>query len=217
MTSTSQTTQVYDQIMTKVFSGDYAPGAKIVERDLADELQVSRMPVRMALSQLVAQGILVGGQKQRSVRMREYPPGEIAQLYQFREIIECGAVRAAGQCATAEQLAAIDQICDQMQAEVAKLRFDARWSNLDHAYHASFAHASGNQWLIQSIDSLLKQSHYVLYCLRWKLRPDMDANEIRQRKQNNVNIHRQVVQCIRVGDIDGAEETMRGHIRRSTL
>lgn len=189
---------------------------KIVERDLAQELQVSRMPVRMALAKLVTQGILLGGQKQRSVRMREYTPRETADLYQFREIIECGAVRIVAMRATAEDLNAIEDICDQMQAEVNTLRYDARWSNLDHAFHESFARVSGNEWLIRSMDSLLRQSHYVLYCLRWKMHPRMSDDEIRNRKQNIVDVHRKIVQCCRIGDAQGAQEGMGDHIRRST-
>ena len=60
---------VYEQIVRSVFSGDRIPGSKVVEQDLADELGVSRIPVRESLGRMLGQGLLVGDGAGRGVRI----------------------------------------------------------------------------------------------------------------------------------------------------
>lgn len=207
--------QAYDRLARKIFSGELPPGSKLIERDLTEQLNISRMPVRIALSQMVAQGMVVGGQKQRSARVRHYSPGEIAQLYQFREVVECGAVRAASERAGAQELAQLCALCDAMQEQVGCRRVLARWAELDRAFHETIAAASGNEWFRSTNKLLLQQTHYVLFHVRGHLWAGLADAALRQRMQTVVDVHRQIVSHIQVGDADGAEQAMRDHVRMS--
>lgn len=207
--------QAYDHLTRKIFSGELPPGSKLIERDLAEQLNISRMPVRIALSQMVAQGVVVGGQKQRSVRVRQYSPGEVAQLYQFREVVECGAVRAASERADTDDLAQLRQICDDMQDHVGCRRVLSRWAELDRAFHEAIAVASDNEWFCSINKMLLQQTHYVLFRVRGHLWSELQDHALNRRMQAVVDVHRRIVSHIQVGDADGAEHTMRDHVRMS--
>lgn len=214
--ATHQSQKAYDLLLDKMFSGEIAPGSKLIERDLAKQLNVSRMPIRIALSQMVVQGIVVGGQKQRSVRLREYSPDEVTQLYQFREVVECGAARAAAQRATGKDLEKLDDICDQMESQCGQRRAKDRWADWDHAFHETIAQASGNEWFRATNSLLLRQTHFVFYRLHWKLWwADLSEADLTRRMLNVVQVHREIARFIRLGDADRAEQAVRQHIQTS--
>lgn len=111
-----------DAVRALIIDGELPPGARLVERALADRLGVSRVPVREALRDLVAEGYAVtratGG-----IAVRDYPADEVAELFEIRSALESVLLRraiaglspvAAGQLrdcldATGESLAAGDR------------------------------------------------------------------------------------------------------------
>lgn len=215
MTTATESKVVRDRIIDKIFSGKVQPGSRLIERELAEELGVSRIPVREALNQMVAQGVLIGGQKRRSVRVRKYTADEIRQLFEFREMIEAGAARAAAQNADARSVAALQTICRKMSAEVERARFNDTWTDLDHAFHDQIAEASGNEWIAATLHMLLRQCHYVFYRLRLQLLSMLSDQAIAQRKARVIKAHNAVLERIKARDPDGAERAMRLHIRQS--
>ena len=75
--------KVYNEIVKTILSGNIAPGTRLIERDLASDLGVSRVPVRAALAKLVSQGLLIGGQNGQGVWVRQYSASEIQDLYYY--------------------------------------------------------------------------------------------------------------------------------------
>ena len=69
-------TTVRDRIRREIVSGAIVPGARLVERNLAAELGVSRVPVREALRDLVAEGYAVD-RATRGIAVRDYPAADI--------------------------------------------------------------------------------------------------------------------------------------------
>ena len=80
-------TTVRDRIRREIVSGAIVPGARLVERNLAAELGVSRVPVREALRDLVAEGYAVD-RATRGIAVRDYPAAEIDELFDIREALE---------------------------------------------------------------------------------------------------------------------------------
>ena len=79
--------QVYDQILHAIENGLIAPADRIVQEKLADELMVSRTPVREALLRLQQEGILTAVDR-GGFTIRQATPREIIELYQAREAVE---------------------------------------------------------------------------------------------------------------------------------
>ena len=152
--SNSNGKTVYDRVIEYLFSGDKPPGSKVVEQELADELGVSRIPIRESLGKLVGQGLLVGEKGGRGVRMREYSIEEIRQLYEARGTIEGGIARAATRAATETDIARLQIICEQAESEIGHYG-SKRWAELDHAFHAALADASHNERLAHQLKLML--------------------------------------------------------------
>ncbi len=88
----SRTEAVAQAIERAIFDGVYAPGERLVERELAASLGVSKTPVREALRDLVGRGLVVN-HPYRGVRVREITAEMIENLYGLRLLLEPAAVR----------------------------------------------------------------------------------------------------------------------------
>src|SRR5579859_1957474 len=96
-----------------ILSGKYKPGDRLNESQIARELNISRIPVREALSQLHEQG-LVQNRERRGMFVTNIGPQELLQISSLRIILETEALRLAQKRMTPQILAALEQIVDRM-------------------------------------------------------------------------------------------------------
>jgi DNA-binding GntR family transcriptional regulator len=68
------------KLVRLIFSEAYLPGERLVERDLAAQLSLSRIPVGACLQKLASKGILLRDEARRDLRLRDYTPAEVAHL-----------------------------------------------------------------------------------------------------------------------------------------
>ena len=95
--------------------GGCRPGARLVERHLAAELGVSRVPVREALRDLVAQGYAVN-RATRGIAVRDYPESEVDELFEIRRALEALVIRRAADGLPAPALAGWRQALAQARS-----------------------------------------------------------------------------------------------------
>jgi DNA-binding GntR family transcriptional regulator len=214
--ATSNGESVYDRVVQHIFfSGNITPGSKVVEKKLADELGVSRIPIRESLRQLAGQGLLVSGHNGQGARLRKYTAEDIRQLYELRELLEGGAARAAARAATDTDIARMEMICEQTAAEVGDYG-SKKWADLDHAYHNALADASHNERIARSLKQLLTECHYIFYLYPSHYgRPKPSDEEARALMQNVLDDHQTLLRLICAGDADTAERTAREAMRIS--
>jgi DNA-binding GntR family transcriptional regulator len=96
--------QVYAAIRERISSGSLARGSRVHQEDLAEELGVSRTPVREALRRLAAEG-LVEMRTNRGARVADIDQGSMRGAYEARLVVEPGAARLAAQRRPGEPLA----------------------------------------------------------------------------------------------------------------
>jgi DNA-binding GntR family transcriptional regulator len=87
---------ISDEIRSRIFSGVFPPGTRLVERNLADEFGVSRFPVREALRILHKEG-LVEHLPTRGIVVRKPGRAEVEEIFDIRESLEVLAARLAAQ------------------------------------------------------------------------------------------------------------------------
>jgi DNA-binding GntR family transcriptional regulator len=210
-----KTQTLYDRVVQHVFTPDLLPGTRLVERQLADELGVSRVPLRECLARLVAQGALVGGDGRQGVRVRDYSATEIRQLYELREMIEGGAARGAAKAATDDELNELGAICKLAEKEIGNYG-SARWADLDQRFHNGVAAASHNGRYANALCSMLAECYYVFYLYlpqRARVRPTAaEATKLMRRVAKD---HRALLDRVCARDADGAEKVAREHMRIS--
>ena len=115
--------RAYQQLLASIADGTLAPGQRIRQAELADNLGVSRQPISHALHLLKRQGLVeeTGG---RGLRVAGLDPRRVLQLYQLREVIDGLAARLAAQNVAA-RLASPSEI-DNLKRHLARgTAFDA--------------------------------------------------------------------------------------------
>src|SRR5690606_29046109 len=120
---------------SRMRSGDISYDDRLVDHEIAAELQVSRMPVREALLQLTNEGLLEG--TSRGFMLRRFTPADIAQIFEIRMLLEPEAAAAACLQANLEGLALMNKAAnasekahaaaDPMQYMIANAEFREGW------------------------------------------------------------------------------------------
>jgi DNA-binding GntR family transcriptional regulator len=111
----SESERVTRRLRDEILDGTRAPGDRLVERDLADELGVSRVPVRDALRTLVGEGLVTPRPRSWAV-VREFTASDVADLNEVRAAFEPLAFRLAAQRRTP---AGLDRLRATVDAELA--------------------------------------------------------------------------------------------------
>lgn len=94
----------YERVRAAIVENRYAPGERLVEQRIAEELGLSRTPVREALRLLQAEGLVVS-ERNRGAVVRPLSATEVEDLYGLRSRLECYAVELAAARSTEPELA----------------------------------------------------------------------------------------------------------------
>lgn len=195
----SLTELAVERIRHAIVGGRLQLGAQISEAALALELGISKTPVREALLQLRAEG-LVDVHPQRGTFVFLAEPGEVAQICRFREIIETAALVDAMAADTAGLVAELD-------ANLRCPTSERALPDLDAEFHAIVVRRSNNGYLR---DAYRLVEHKV-HALRWRLPPHNDQIAGCQDK------HALIVERIRAGAATQAQSLLRDHIRATEV
>ncbi len=144
--------RVTRQLRDEIISGLRPPGSKLVERDLAAELGVSRVPIRDALRTLVTEGLVTSRPRTWAV-VRTFTPADVEDLHEIRSAIEVLAFRLAAQRWEEEGLARLRADLDrQLAAARAGDAGEARRAAAD--FHETVTALAANE-LLGEIEHLL--------------------------------------------------------------
>ena len=192
--------QVYEAIRERITSGSLARGARVHQEDLAEELGVSRTPVREALRRLAAEG-LVEMRTNRGARVADVDQAGMRVSYEARTVIEPGAARlAAGQRLEAP----LARMRAALAAQRRSVRNVQRSFEANREFHLALAAASGNEFLSQFAERL------------WVARIGETIYErqveTQERMLLDVREHEQILEAIEAGDGRRAESLTRRHL-----
>lgn len=192
--------RVYQALREQIFAGTLAPGARLVELQLAAQFDVSRTPVREALKRLTAEG-LVSLDSARGMVVRDLDPREVEQIYLIREVLEGLAARLAVHAATAAEVGKLHLLMDMMEESARNQRWEVVvQANLK--FHEVLLAASGNERLCSMARSL---QDFV-----WRFSSVAFTNHARVEKV--LTEHRAIVAALEAGDADRAETLARQHM-----
>lgn len=137
---------VFECLRTSIVSGDLAPGQRIVEADLAKQLEVSKSPVREAILQLKQDGLVIDAPKGRGVVVAPLKPSDVREIYAVREAIETLAARILAANPSPDRLAPVQTILERMRQ--ANEEGDVRHQfEYDVEFHTAMCNATGNRRL----------------------------------------------------------------------
>jgi DNA-binding GntR family transcriptional regulator len=147
--------QVFDHLREEILSSRLKPGQELNELALSAELEVSRGPIREAISRLESEG-LVKVTPRRGAIVAELTDEEFVEAYQVREALETLAIRLAVPRIEADEIERLRALHEEMTEFVAndqiKEFFDA-----NSAFHQQIVDASGNAKLGEHYRLLMAQ------------------------------------------------------------
>jgi DNA-binding GntR family transcriptional regulator len=202
MPETSLTRVAYDRIRDAIVYGPLDLGEPLSENALARALGMSKAPIRAALHELRARG-LVDVVPHSGTYVFSPAARDIEELCDFRALLEGQAVRSAMQHNAPALLAALDAVIEAMRQADTSSRDAAK--RLDSEYHQLFITHCGNQYLTDAYATIGAR----VEALRFRF---MDTTVFRHKAQAE---HIEIVELLHAGRVTRAVSMLEEHIART--
>jgi DNA-binding GntR family transcriptional regulator len=191
--------EAYRYLRDRILNAELAAEALINPTEVAERLGISRMPVREALRQLDAEGLVSMRPNRRAVVTR-LSADEVEDLFEMRAELEALAVRSAVLRLTDEIRAELTMLMQRMD----RVRHDCReWLARHDEFHQYMCQLSGRKYLSQGIWRIRHTVRpYILTFVK-----EFDAYEMQGFE------HATLLEAVLSGDADFAADTMRHHVR----
>lgn len=188
---------VYSETLDGIIKGEYKANQIINEQELVSKFGFSKSPVREALLSLCDEGVLrnIPRYGYEVVRLTSR---DVDQILHFRFILEGGLLKDCCGQITKEQLEHLyhlDDLCNESAEDM--------WVHWEHNvnFHLALSACSGNVYALQQLKrsmDILKRAYAQFYWDKW------DA----KYNPTDMRYHRDILACIKAGDIDGALEKL---------
>lgn len=206
--------QIYNQIHDAIISGQYAVGDKLPsEKDLCAMFNVSRVPVREALSALELNGLVdsmqgAGVYVKRTTSAEDKWVNEVEpqDIIRARMVLEPDVARLAATQINDEQHAELGGIIERFRKEAED---DTYTTDVDKEFHLFLAKTSGNTLYVMMMEMVFKTMEQRM----WELILSRTIATPKYRDQNNRE-HLHIAQAVLDGRADDAYAFMKDHMER---
>jgi DNA-binding GntR family transcriptional regulator len=196
----------YTFLRQRLISGFYEPGSQLKEERIADELGISRTPVRAALKRLVNDGLVVSAAN-RGMFVAEWTDRDIQDIWDLRLVLEPHAAALAAARATENQISEMRALNDRMRT-ILQSRRQSRVDEMqaiNFEFHTRIIEAAGSPRLktvaMQTAGTpMLIGTYYV-----------MEETHI----QRSLHHHEDIVTAILLRDSEAASKAMWVHLKIS--
>jgi DNA-binding GntR family transcriptional regulator len=138
---------VYQSLRAQIISGTLKPGQRLRQEELSRELDVSRVPLREAMTRLAADGLIVLSPR-RGYAVTSLQSNEILEIFELRAVVEEHAAYRAAYARTKEDIAEVERILKASEAiDLQSGRNIESWLQLNYEFHARIIGASGRNHL----------------------------------------------------------------------
>ncbi len=192
---------VYEEVRQAIIELRLKPGEALREAAIAEQLGVSKTPVREALARLEQEG-LVETTSFKGAVVSGYSPEDLQEIYELRELLEGAAARAAAASASDEALERLRTLVAESRALHAEDDL-AGLAELLGAFDLVIYDQVANERIRALIENL--KAHLA--------RIGRLTEDIPGRVKASVEEHAAIVDAIVARDADEAERSMRAHIR----
>jgi DNA-binding GntR family transcriptional regulator len=200
--SSSLKDMAYQTLRRMILTGELPAGTQITEAEIAEQLQVSRTPIRESIMQLEHEGLL-RIVPYKGIFVYEMTMNDMRDLLQLRYWLELHAVEEAAVRVTDRDTAEMEELVrDQEQALQAGDMFE--FMELDRRLHLRIAQAVGNAKLVKALENLRDQ--LVACGLRGLGKRDRAAQVLDE--------HREIIESLKANDPEGAVRAMNQHFVR---
>ena len=192
---------VYEELKLAIIDLRLAPGEPLREAALAEQLGVSKTPIREALTRLEQDG-LVETTSFKGAAATVYSRRDLEEIYELRELLEVAAVRRATESMNDKARARLEQLCAESRTLSTAQHADRLSQLLSEFDQLLFAQIT-NSRIRALVDNL--QAHLS--------RIGRLTTDIPGRISESIAEHDRILEAVMAGDPNLAEQRLRAHIR----
>ena len=197
--------EVAAALRDRIFAGELGPGTFLDEVQLADEMKISRTPLREALKVLTAEG-LVRHEPRRGCFVNEVTEQDLDEIFPVIALLEGRCAFEAARNATDADLAALEALHDKLNKHARAKRINDYY-DANFAIHEAIITLANNRWLAGVITDLRK----IVKLAR------LQQLHVPGRLEQSLSEHMAVFAALRARDAEGAEAAMRTHLTRQRV
>lgn len=198
----SQAYRAYKSIQAGIFDGTLFRGYPISEVELAEKLEMSRTPIREAVTRLRSEGLLEYIPRKGFV-VRQFNKSDICKAYEYTEAVEGKMVSLLAERAGEIDLTEARTCINGMETTLEAGDIDG-WLQYDEAFHNALRDLCDNHFIVNALNSVYGQIYYTR----------MLVTRVMLDKQLSTREHRQTLQYIEQGNAEGARECTERHASR---
>ena len=188
--------QIVDYLKESIATGEMRPGEKVCETKVAEELGISRTPLREAIQTLEAEGFLKLVPRKGAV-VSEYSQKDIQDIYEIKAALEGLAARLATESGSEGYIDKMSAVNDQLrEITLSGEKSVSRFFKLHNQFHDIFLKAANNERLYQM------NCHLMEPLKRFRL----TSIAIPGRFEQSVSTHDEIIEVFRKKDAKKAEE-----------
>jgi DNA-binding GntR family transcriptional regulator len=190
------------ELRDRIFAGELKPGTFLDEAKLAEQLRISRTPLREALKVLTAEG-LVRHEPRRGCFVNQVTERDLDEIFPVIALLEGRCAREAALNATEADLQELELLHDKLSRHAKARRINDYYA-ANFAIHEAIIALANNRWLAQVIGDLRK----ILKLAR------LQQLHAPGRLEQSLSEHLAVFAALKARDPEGAEAAMRTHLTR---
>lgn len=192
--------KVYRVLKTEIIKGSLKTGSKLFEGKIAEQMGISRTPVREALRELAAKGF-IKITKNHGAIINNYSIEDIQEILQIRRVLEGLAARIVAKIIKEEEIKEAEKLVKQMGHLVNKCDV-LTFGEIATKLHGLILNISGNKQLIRIYDNL----NDLIYRFRIK------SLSVPGRLKYSLAEHKNIVEALKKGDSDQADKLSQIHV-----
>lgn len=196
---------VFITLREAILKGELEPGERLMEIALAQQLGVSRTPIREAIRKLELEGLVLMAPRKGAV-VAEITRKDLKDVLEVREHLEELAVQLACQKATQEDIKHMRQLHQEFIDSLSQKDLTII-AEVDVRFHDAIYATTDNKRLIQILNNLREQMY------RYRLEYIKDA----EKRNTIVEEHERIIEAIENKDIESAKANMKTHIDNQEL
>lgn len=187
------------EIQRMILAGEIAAGERLDQARLAEQLEVSRHPIRQAIERLAERGF-VHLSPHRSAVVTAHSISDLIELYTLRENLEDMALRASWPSLRAGGSDEVETIYKRLVSRETKADIE-RYMYENRAFHLAFYRDCGNRHLLRTIATLFDLSE----------RYQRTALNTSRRQNQSRDEHAAMMDALRAGDLELLSERLKAH------
>lgn len=194
----------YNALRDSILSNTLTSGTIYNEKSLAQQLGISRTPVREALLELSSQG-LIEFLPRKGVVVNSFTSQDINEIFELRQIMETHAFKMACTRSPRIDLSEMEK-CVETQRRIAMKSGDiSEFMEIDRAFHMAFARQTGNRRLIAIMDNIRDILHIM----------GSYALVVEGRMNQVVLEHEKILNAVKAGDVETTLTLLADHLKQS--